>query len=144
MKTMLEGKGGMVRNLYQAFSKQFTGCAFLFGSNGLPDISKAHLFPDRYREDWGPIVKRTRFVYMAESFTGKTFGYDASILAHAIRALLPARDLPELEVADEDPREAVVAVDKGDAIGLDDLLAADTEVPALILNQATRDPKFER
>ena len=71
----------------------------------MPDISKAGLLPERFEHDWKPIMKRVRFVYMEESFTGKVFGYDAKTLAHCIRGLLPAEDLPE-------PAAAIVAPQK--------------------------------
>lgn len=135
MKTMLEGRGGMVRNLYQAFSLQFAGCAFLFGSNGLPEISKEHLFPVQFRDDWGPIVKRCRFVHMAESFTGRTFGYDCATLAHCIKALLPGHDRPEDEPAVAHPGQPGRATAAATIIELEDLLEPAPVETALCLPQ---------
>jgi hypothetical protein len=90
MKTLLEGKGGFIRNLYQAFTLQFAGAKFLFGSNSLPDISQQHLFPKQYQDDWLPITSRCKFVYMPESYSGDKCPYTLPILAHCIKKLVPS------------------------------------------------------
>ena len=66
----------------------------------MPDISKEYLLPERYQHDWKPMQKRVRFVYMKESYTGKTFGYDTKTLAHCIKALLPVEDIPKPAAAE--------------------------------------------
>ena len=109
MKQMLEGRGGIIRNLFQQWSLKFVGCYFLFCSNRLPDISN----PDRlqYKDDWVPMISRCKFVYMKQTYAGsKSFPYSAPVLAHCIKALL---DSEESVASQQEAQEEV---------GLDDLL----------------------
>jgi hypothetical protein len=62
MKQMLEGRGGIVRNLFQQWSLKFVGCYFLFCSNRLPDISNPARL--QYKDDWVPMMSRCKLVYM--------------------------------------------------------------------------------
>ena len=87
--------------------------------------------------------KRVKFVYMEESFTGKSFGYDAKILAHCIKELLPPEVLPGPVAAMAVAPEQTDPVNSQAVIGLDDMLSQKSDQPALKLPQPAVDAKHE-
>lgn len=88
---LFEGEGAAIKpNLYRPYAEtteeSFADTFFLLASNRFPEWACQSKFPQKYAEQWVPLMSRVELVMLSESFLGTPeFPYSAQVLAGAIK-----------------------------------------------------------